>query len=64
MERWKGNKQEMMARYTANDPEKEDDDNDTSKQQQHKKKEKTTKQKQPDGDPAGGTENKNGPQIK
>ena len=54
----------MMARYTANDPEKEDDDNDTSKQQQHKKKEKTTKQKQPDGDPAGGTENKNGPQIK
>ena len=47
----------MMARYEAKDPKKEDDDEDTTKQQQHKKKEKTTKQKQPDGDPAGGTEN-------
>ena len=45
----------MMARYEAKDPKKEDDNEDTAKQQQHKKK--TTKQKQPDGDPAGGTEN-------
>ena len=54
-----------MARCEAKDPNKEDD-NDTTKQQQHKKKEKkkTTKQKQPDRDPAGRTENKNGPQVK
>ena len=59
MDRWQGNRHEMMARYTKDDPDKEDDDNDTTKQQQHKKQEKkkTTKQKQPDGDPAGGTEN-------
>ena len=65
MDRWRGNKHEMMARCEAKDPNKEDD-NDTTKQQQHKKKEKkkTTKQKQPDRDPAGRTENKNGPQVK
>ena len=56
----------MMARYEAKDPNKEDDDEETTKQQQHKKteKKKTTKLKQPDGDPAGGTENKNGPARK
>ena len=50
MDRWKGNRQEMMARYEAKDSNKKEDDDDTTKQQQHKKKEKTTKQKQPDGE--------------
>ena len=51
MDRWKGKRQEMMARYEAKDPNKEEDD-DTTKQQQQKKKEKkkTTKQKQLDGE--------------